>query len=88
MPKLSVIVPEHNSAEWMRKGLESIRRQTFQDYQLIIVCDSCEDNTYEIAKGYQRPGDWVVAIKAGCCAAAKHGAGTGDGRMDPVYGRR
>lgn len=72
MPKLSVIVPEHNSAEWMRKGLESIRRQTFQDYQLIVICDRCEDNTYEIASGYMRLGDAVERIDAGCCAAARN----------------
>lgn len=72
MPKLSVIVPEHNSAEWMRKGLESIRSQTFQDYQLIVVCDRCEDNSYEIASGYMRPGDVVLKIDAGCCAAARN----------------
>jgi glycosyltransferase involved in cell wall biosynthesis len=39
-PFFSVIVPEHNSAEFMRKGLESIKSQTFTDYELIVVCDS------------------------------------------------
>ena len=51
-PFFSVIVPEHNSAEFMRKGLDSIRSQTFTDYELIIVCDSCTDNTAEIARKY------------------------------------
>ena len=52
MPFFSVIVPEHNSAEFMRKGLDSIVEQTFKDYELIIVCDSCEDETATIAREY------------------------------------
>ena len=51
-PFFSVIVPEHNSAEWMRKGLNSIRWQSFTDYQLIIVCDRCTDDTAKIAEEY------------------------------------
>ena len=51
-PFFSVIVPQHNSAEWMRKGLASIKRQTFKDYELIIICDACEDDTAKIALGY------------------------------------
>lgn len=49
-PFFSVIVPEHNSAEFMRKGLESIRAQTFADYELIVICD-CEED-FAIAKEY------------------------------------
>ena len=64
MPKFSVIVTEHNSAEWMRKGLDSIRDQTFTDYELIIVCDRCSDNTAEIAREYIRPGTDDRVIEA------------------------
>ena len=48
MPFFSVIVPAYNSAEYIRKGLDSIKEQAFTDYELIIVCDSCTDNTEEI----------------------------------------
>ena len=51
-PFFSIIVPEHNSSQYMRKGLDSIKEQTFKDYELIIVCDACIDNTVEIAKEY------------------------------------
>ena len=54
-PLFSVIIPMHNCAEFMRKGLEQIRKQSFQDYELIMVCDRCTDNTVEIAKAYIRP---------------------------------
>ena len=51
-PFFSVIVTEHNAEKYMRKGLDSIRNQTFTDYELIVVCDACEDNTVAIAKEY------------------------------------
>ena len=53
-PFFSVIVPCHNSAEFMRKGLDSIQEQDYQNYELLIVCDRCEDNTYDIAGEYCR----------------------------------
>ena len=68
-PFFSVIVPEHNSEEFMRRGLESIRNQTFKDYELIIVCDSCTDRTAEIAREYTEK---VYEISAGRCAAARN----------------
>lgn len=51
-PRFSVIVPVHNSAEFMEKCLDSIKMQTFKDYELIIVLDACTDNSEEIARRY------------------------------------
>ena len=53
-PFFSVIVPEHDAAEFMRRGLDSIIGQEFKDYELIIVCDRCSDNTEQIAEEYLR----------------------------------
>lgn len=52
MPFFSVIVPLYNSAAFMRRGLDSIKEQTFNDYELILVCDSCTDDTVKIAHEY------------------------------------
>lgn len=51
-PFFSVIVPAHNAAARIRRGLDSIRWQTFTDWELIVVCDDCQDNTAEIAREY------------------------------------
>ena len=50
--KFSIIIPAHNSAAYIHKALDSIRQQSFKDYELIVVCDSCTDNTREIAEAY------------------------------------
>lgn len=65
----SVIVPSHNGAEYIRKGLDSIKAQTFKNYELIITCDACEDNTAEIAREYT---DKVFEIDAHRCGLARN----------------
>lgn len=49
-PFFSVIVPAHNSEFFILRCLSSIIRQTFTDYELIVVCDRCGDNTDGIAR--------------------------------------
>ena len=50
--KFSIIMPAHNAAEFIDKALQSVVSQTYKDYELIVVCDACEDNTAEIARSY------------------------------------
>ena len=50
--RFSVIMPAHNAASYIRKALDSIKAQTFTDYELIVVCDACDDQTADIAREY------------------------------------
>ena len=61
--KFSIIIPAHNSAGYIDNALDSIAEQTFEDYELIVVCDSCTDNTEEIARSY---GARTVAVDYHC----------------------
>jgi glycosyltransferase involved in cell wall biosynthesis len=44
MPKISVIIPVYNQAEKITACLESLAKQTFQEYEVIIVNDGSTDN--------------------------------------------
>ena len=48
----SVICPTYNGAERLPESLSSVTGQTFTNYELIVVCDSCEDNSAEVARQY------------------------------------
>ena len=61
-PFFSVIVPAHNSEGFVEKCLQSIRGQTFTDYELIVVCDACTDNTVAVADWY---ADKVIETEHG-----------------------
>lgn len=73
-PFFSVITPQHNSAEFMRKGLDSVANQDFRDFELIIICDACDDNTSDIAASYMNlvPEIKVIETKYGRAGMARN----------------
>lgn len=44
-PLISVLIATYNSEKYLSKCLESIKRQTCKDYEIILVDDGSEDNT-------------------------------------------
>lgn len=59
----SIIIPAHNAADHIEKALMSIWEQTFKDWELIVVCDRCSDNTAEVAEEYG--ADKVIRVDFG-----------------------
>ena len=49
-PSLSVCVPTHNGEVFLRDSVESVLRQDFDDYELLIVDDCSEDDSWGIAR--------------------------------------
>ncbi|WP_067803706.1 bifunctional glycosyltransferase/CDP-glycerol:glycerophosphate glycerophosphotransferase [Actinomadura formosensis] len=49
-PKLSVVVPFHNTEEYLRECLESLAGQALRDLEVILVDDGSADNGAVIAK--------------------------------------
>jgi len=50
--ELSIIIPTYNEEHYLPKLLESIKRQTFNDYEVIVADADSEDKTREIAHSY------------------------------------
>lgn len=48
-PKISIIIPCYNQAEFLSECLQSVLDQTYSDWECIIVNDGSQDNTEEIA---------------------------------------
>lgn len=44
-PKFSVIIPTHNGEQRIGRAIASVTMQTYKDYELIVVCDACTDDT-------------------------------------------
>jgi glycosyltransferase involved in cell wall biosynthesis len=53
MPKISVIIPTYNRAQYITHALDSVLCQTFPDYEIIVVDDGSTDNTQDILKKYE-----------------------------------
>lgn len=45
----SVIIPLYNKAQYVTKTIESVRSQTFADWELIVVDDGSKDDSYAVA---------------------------------------
>ena len=53
MPEISVILPVFNSEEFVRKSIESVLAQTFEDFELIIVNDGSTDSSKDIIDSFK-----------------------------------
>ena len=67
--KFSVIVPTHNGAGYIREMLDSIAAQTYKDYELLVICDACTDDTAKIAGEYT---DSVIEINSRSSGLARN----------------
>lgn len=49
-PEISIIVPAYNASKTIRKTLDAILMQTYNDYEVIIVNDGSTDDTKELCE--------------------------------------
>ena len=51
-PRFSIIVPVYNTEKYLKRCLDSISKQSFTDYEVIIVNDGSTDNSSNIISKY------------------------------------
>ncbi len=52
MPLFSILIPTKNRAQLLRFALESLRRQTFRDFEVIISDDHSTDDTPQVVTSF------------------------------------
>ena len=52
MPKVSIITPCYNCDRYIGKTIESVRAQTFTDWEHIIVDDGSKDGSADAVRSY------------------------------------
>lgn len=64
MPKVSVVIPCYDHARYLPEAVESVLRQTYADFEVIIVNDGSPDNTLEVAEGLidKHPGVQIKLV--------------------------
>lgn len=53
MPKVSIIVPCYNQAQYLDEALQSVHKQTYTNWECTIVNDGSSDNTEEIVRKWE-----------------------------------
>lgn len=51
-PLVSIIIPNYNYSQFIKKRIDSILDQTFKDFEIIILDDASTDNSIEIIEKY------------------------------------
>jgi len=62
IPTVSIFMPVYNSQKYLAETIESILRQTYKNFELIIADDGSTDRTFEVAKGYQQLDNRIKVI--------------------------
>src|SRR5688500_7201655 len=50
IPRVSVIVPAFNQARYLPETVDSVLRQSFKDFEVIIIDDGSTDDTPDVAR--------------------------------------
>lgn len=83
MPVFSVIVPVYRAEIYLRKCIESVLNQSYQDFELILVDDGSPDNCPLICDEYAEKDSRVKVIhkaNAGVSLARQDGVSVAGGR--------
>ena len=63
-PKVSIILPARNEEEFIGKCLNSLVKQDYENYEIIVIDDSSEDKTGEIISEYAKKHPKVILVSA------------------------
>lgn len=73
-PKISVIVPAYNAADFIEECLNSLAKQSMDDFEVLVVDDGSKDSTAEKAKKFsdKDPRFKVIRLSHGGVAHARN----------------
>ena len=57
--KFTIIIPIYNVENYLRKCLDSIVNQTYNNFEVITVIDKCDDGSEKIADEYINKYNWI-----------------------------
>lgn len=61
--KFSIIVPIYNVEKYLKKCLDSLINQTYNNFEVIAVCDKCSDSSEKILDDYIKLDKRIIKIK-------------------------
>ena len=85
-PSVSVIIPTYNRSALLVNALESVLRQTYTDYELIVIDDGSTDDTRERLQPYMERIRYYYQENRGASAAQNSGVRIATGKWISILG--
>ena len=79
-PKVSVIIPTFNRAQYIAETIKSVLNQTDNDFEIIVVDDGSNDNTREVLKAFINKIKYIYKENAGAASARNVGIKNAQGK--------
>lgn len=77
-PRVSVILPTFNRAEYLARSVGSVLSQTFADFELLVVDDGSTDTSAEVVAGFGDPRIRYVRLRVNHGQAVARNVGIRD----------
>jgi glycosyltransferase involved in cell wall biosynthesis len=69
-PRISVVVPAYNAVRYLGETIDSIIAQTLSSWELVVVDDGSDDDTYLLAEEYARRDPRIRTVQQGNAGVA------------------
>jgi glycosyltransferase involved in cell wall biosynthesis len=63
-PRVSIILPARNEEEFIGKCLDSLIKQDYTNYEIIVIDDSSDDQTNKIISEYAKKSSKIIPVNA------------------------
>ena len=82
MPAVTVLMAVHNAAQFLTEAIDSVLRQTFEDFEFLVVDDGSTDATAELLSACTDPRLRVVGLARNGGLAAALNIGVANARSE------
>ena len=62
MPRVTVLMPTYNVAPYVKEAIESVLRQSYRDFELLVVDDASTDDTLAVVRSIDDPRIRIAAF--------------------------